>query len=216
MSKDIKLQGLPEIWSHENPPQGFDSVGQGVRIASTVTIFRGPESHPKRGIRLGDNVVLFDMVRLVIGDLIVNSQADLIMGNRVMVNAGAYLSGEGSLILEEEVLVGPGAKILSAGHELDGPPVSIFGHSLTYGRICIQHGAWIGAGAIVREGVTVGRGAVVGAGSVVTRDVPPGAIVVGNPARFLRWRKGFESAELKLRGQGWWNRLKSVILRASH
>lgn len=214
MSKDGELQGLPEIRSHENPPPGFDSVGRGVRIASTVTIFRGSEPHPKRGIRLGDNVVLFDTVRLVVGDLIVNPQADLVLGNRVMVNAGAYLSGEGGLILEEEVLVGPGAKILSAGHKIDGPPVSIFGHSLTYGRICIRQGAWIGAGAIVREGVTVGRGAVVGAGSVVTRDVPPGAVVVGNPARFLRWRKGFEGMEI--RGQGWWNRLKSLILKAVH
>jgi acetyltransferase-like isoleucine patch superfamily enzyme len=214
MGKEGELQGLPEIWSHENPPSGFDSVGQGVRIASTVTIFRGSESHPKRGIRLGDNVVLFDRVRLVMGDLVVNSQADLIIENNVMVNAGAYLSGEGGLILEKEVLVGPGAKILSAGHEIDGPPVSILGHTLTYGRICIQHGAWIGAGAIVREGVTVGRGAVVGAGSVVTRDVSPGAVVVGNPARFLRWRKGFQSTGL--RGQGWWNRLKSLILQAVH
>ena len=214
MSENGGLQGLPEIWSHKNPPPGFDSVGQDVRIASTVTIFRGSEPHPKRGIRLGDNVVLFDTVRLVVGDLVVNPQADLVLGNRVMVNAGAYLSGEGGLILEEEVLVGPGAKILSAGHKIDGPPVSIFGHSLTYGRICIRQGAWIGAGAIVREGVTIGRGAVVGAGSVVTRDVPPGAVAVGNPARFLRWRKGFESAEL--RGRGWWNRLKSLILKSVH
>lgn len=214
MSKDGGLQGLPEIWSHENPPPGFDSVGRDVRIASTVTIFRGPEPHPKRGIHLGDNVVLFDRVRLVVGDLVVNSQADLVIENRVMVNAGAYLSGEGGLILEEEVLVGPGAKILSAGHEIDGPPVSIFGHSLTYGRICIRHGAWIGAGAIIAEGVTVGSGAVVGAGSVVTRDVPPGAVVVGNPARFLRWREEFEGAELMRRG--WWDRLKSLILKSVH
>jgi UDP-2-acetamido-3-amino-2,3-dideoxy-glucuronate N-acetyltransferase len=50
----------------------------------------------------------------------------------------------------------------------------------------IRQGASIGSGAVILCGVTVGKGAVVGAGAVVTRDVPPGATVVGNPARLLR------------------------------
>ena len=45
---------------------------------------------------------------------------------------------------------------------------------------------WIGAGAIILPGVTVGRDSIVGAGSVVTRDVPAGAVAVGNPARVVR------------------------------
>ena len=47
---------------------------------------------------------------------------------------------------------------------------------------------WIGSGAIVMPGVTIGDGAVVGAGAVVLEDVPPNAIVVGNPARLLKYR----------------------------
>ena len=50
----------------------------------------------------------------------------------------------------------------------------------------IEDGAWIGAGAIILAGVTVGKNAVVAAGSVVVKDVPPGAIVGGNPAKMLR------------------------------
>jgi len=47
---------------------------------------------------------------------------------------------------------------------------------------------WIGSGAIVMPGVTIGDGAVVGAGAVVLEDVPPNAIVVGNPAKLLKYR----------------------------
>lgn len=50
----------------------------------------------------------------------------------------------------------------------------------------IEDDAWIAAKAIVLKGVTIGRGAVVAAGSVVTKDVPPNAIVAGNPARVIR------------------------------
>ena len=48
--------------------------------------------------------------------------------------------------------------------------------------VTIEDRVWIGGGAILLPGVTLGREAIVGAGSVVTRDVPPGARVVGNPA----------------------------------
>jgi acetyltransferase-like isoleucine patch superfamily enzyme len=51
----------------------------------------------------------------------------------------------------------------------------------------IKKGASIGSGSTILANLTVGEGAIVGAGSVVTKDVPPNAIVAGNPAKFLRY-----------------------------
>jgi acetyltransferase-like isoleucine patch superfamily enzyme len=67
----------------------------------------------------------------------------------------------------------------------------------------IGHGVWIGDSVVVCPGVTIGNGAIVGAGSVVTRDVPDYAVVVGNPARFLRWRFP-EPVIAQLQGLEWW------------
>ena len=53
----------------------------------------------------------------------------------------------------------------------------------------VKKGASIGSGATILCGVTIGEKAIIGAGSVVTKDVPPGAIVAGNPARILRVEK---------------------------
>ena len=64
-------------------------------------------------------------------------------------------------------------------------------HTTTDGRIksapiIIEDKVWIGCRAIILSGVNVGKGAVVAAGSVVTRDVPPGTLVAGNPAKVIR------------------------------
>lgn len=52
----------------------------------------------------------------------------------------------------------------------------------------IEHDVWIGAGSIIKQGIKVGQGAVVGANTCVTKDVPPYAIVVGSPAKILKYR----------------------------
>ena len=58
----------------------------------------------------------------------------------------------------------------------------------TNAPIRISDDVWIGANATILKGVTIGTGAVVGAGAVVTRDVPDYAIVMGNPARVVKYR----------------------------
>ena len=62
------------------------------------------------------------------------------------------------------------------------------------GAVRVGRGAYLGAGALVREGTSVGAWSLVGMGSVVLRDVPPGEVWAGNPARYLR---AAESSELQ-------------------
>lgn len=55
-------------------------------------------------------------------------------------------------------------------------------------RTLLGHDVWVGMGATVIPGVKIGSGAVIGAGAVVSRDVPDYAVVVGNPARIIKYR----------------------------
>ncbi|MBS0478889.1 MAG: CatB-related O-acetyltransferase [Proteobacteria bacterium] len=68
----------------------------------------------------------------------------------------------------------------------------------------IGNDVWIGCDVYIRDGVTIGDGAIIGAHSVVTKDVPPFAIVVGNPGRILRYR--FDEALIeRLSALAWWD-----------
>ena len=72
------------------------------------------------------------------------------------------------------------------------------------GDTVVGNDVWIGYGTIVMPGVTIGDGAVVAAASVVTKDVPPYAIVGGNPAQVIKMRFGEEDTERLLRA-AWWD-----------
>ncbi len=71
-------------------------------------------------------------------------------------------------------------------------------------EIVIGNDVWIGANAIILRGVNVSDGAVIGAGAVVTKDVPPYAIVAGNPAKVIKYRFSDEMIK-ELLELKWWN-----------
>lgn len=78
-------------------------------------------------------------------------------------------------------------------HDYDMRPETVIGNDV-----------WIGTNVYIKDGVTIGDGAIIGAHSVVTRDVPPYAIVVGNPGRILRYR--FDEAMIeRLLALQWWD-----------
>ena len=71
-------------------------------------------------------------------------------------------------------------------------------------RVTLGHDVWLGHGVIVLPGVTIGTGAAIGAGAVVTKDVPPFAVAVGNPARVIRFRFADDVREALL-AIAWWD-----------
>ena len=78
------------------------------------------------------------------------------------------------------------------------------GHPSCKGDIIVENDVWIGAKATIMSGVKIGNGSVVGSGSVVTIDVPPYAIVVGNPAVVVKYRFTEEQIQ-KLLDISWWS-----------
>jgi len=86
----------------------------------------------------------------------------------------------------------------------------ITGHPSSKGDIVVGNDVWIGYQSCILSGVTIGNGAIIGAKSVVTKDVPPYAIVAGNPAKFIRYRFPQETID-KLENLAWWDWDISVI-----
>jgi acetyltransferase-like isoleucine patch superfamily enzyme len=90
----------------------------------------------------------------------------------------------GDTVLRRGARIGPHVNV---GHNVEvGEDVLIAGHAQVGGGACIGKGATIWQGAVVANGVTVGKGAVIGMSAAVRRDVSPGEVWAGNPARKLR------------------------------
>ena len=98
-----------------------------------------------------------------------------VVGDRVTVKCGVQLWD--GVTLEDDVFIGSNATFTN-----DLKPRSRNAAAQLLPTV-VKKGATIGANATILPGLTIGEGAMVGAGAVVTKDVPPGALVVGNPAR---------------------------------
>jgi acetyltransferase-like isoleucine patch superfamily enzyme len=137
-------------------------IGDGTRIWQFVVILKGA--------RIGADCNVCAHVLI---------EGDVIIGNRTTIKSGVQI-WDGSVI-GDDVFVGPNATFTN----------DLYPRSKRYPKnfqgVTIHDGASIGANATVLPGVTVGKKALVGAGSVVTKDIPAFAVVVGNPARIVRY-----------------------------
>src|SRR3954452_2493742 len=108
---------------------------------------------------------------------------NLRVGRNVFINQACVLNDIGGIEIGDHVMIGPRVSLLTAGHPLDPGRRR---KQIVAAPIAIERNVWLGAGATVLQGVTVGADAVVAAGAIVTRDVPPGTLVAGVPARIVR------------------------------
>ena len=104
------------------------------------------------------------------------------IGKRVYVNHACTFLDMGGITLEDDVLIGPKANLITENHPLDPGDR----RALICKPVVIKRNAWIGAAATVLPGVTIGENSVVAAGAVVTSDVPPNVVVAGVPAKIIK------------------------------
>jgi UDP-2-acetamido-3-amino-2,3-dideoxy-glucuronate N-acetyltransferase len=104
---------------------------------------------------------------------------DVVIGNDVTIKSGVYIWD--GITVEDKVFIGPCVAFTNDKF----PRSKIYPES--FQRTLIQQGASIGANVTILPGIQIGRYAMIGAGAVVTKDVPDFAMVVGNPARIIRY-----------------------------
>lgn len=137
-------------------------IGQGTRIWQFVVVLKGAK------IGAYCNICAQTLI-----------EGNVVIGDRVTVKSGVQI-WDGSVI-GDDVFIGPNATFSN----------DLYPRSKKYPKqfngITIQNGASIGANATLLPGITIGEKSMVGAGAVVTKDVPARALVIGNPAKIVRY-----------------------------
>ncbi len=169
-------------------------LGPGTIVSTGAVVFAGT--------RIGARVIVGDQScvreRCVVDDDVVIGRGSLVendttIGALTKIQANAYVTAYSTL--EDNVFIAP--CVVTTNDNFMGRTERR--HALVKGPT-IRRGARVGGGAVLCPGVEIGEEAFVGAGAVVLRDVPPRAVVVGNPARQIREVPNEELLELQERG----------------
>lgn len=149
-------------------------LGEGVKLSKFINLY---------GCVVGDNTKIGAFVEI---------QKNATIGGNCKISSHTFIC-EG-VTIEDNVFVGHGVTFIN-----DSYPRATNGNGALQTEkdwkvepTVVRRGASIGSGSTILANVTIGENALIGAGSVVTRDVPPNAIVAGNPARLLRTIEGVE------------------------
>lgn len=151
---------VPKFYKHPSAIVESENIGEFTRIWAFTHIL------PKAV--LGSRCNICDHVFI---------ENDVIIGDRVTIKCGVQVWD--GLRIEDDVFVGPNATFTNDAFPRSGEDFTLLGTH-------VKKGASVGANATILPGLTIGEKAMVGAGAVVTKDVPPGVLVVGNPARIIK------------------------------
>lgn len=163
---------MVKFFRHPNSLIETDRIGDGTRVWAFAHILPGAV--------IGADCNICDHVFI---------ENDVQVGDRVTIKSGVQLWD--GIIIEDDVFVGPNATFTN-----DAFPRSRV-RPASFPRTVVRKGASIGANATILPGLTIGGNSMVGAGSVVTHDVPPGAIVSGNPAMIRGYVGSHRSKKLR-------------------
>lgn len=174
VGRGVRISGLSQI-----------DVGRRVRIEDRAEI----QGTSRVGIALGDHVTIdTDVIIRPSGYYGRTLGVGLNVGARTSIGPHCFIGCLGGVTIGADVMLAPGVMVFAESHLFDSLDRTIKSQGLEARPVVIGDNCWIASGVIITGGVHVGDGAVIGAGSVVTRDVEPGAIVGGVPARILRHR----------------------------
>lgn len=168
-----------------------------IRVGDNVTLDEGAVLDAKgsgeaAGVRLGNDVLIGRH------SILSGTDASIELGDFVSMGPNCYLRTGSFIRIGSNVSIGPYAALIAGEHAFDDPDTPILKQARLSKGITVEDGVWLGARSTVLDGVTLGRDAVVGAGSLVRDDVPGGAIVVGVPARVVRFRGDAALADVRV------------------
>ncbi len=126
-------------------------------------------------------------------NIIVNKAENCILGNNIYIGPYAiFYCTHNNIIIKDNVMIGPRCSIMTENHNIFGIGKNIIDNEeFSYedsGDIIINEDVWIGSSVVLIKGANVGRGAIIGAGATVRNNIPPYAIVAGNPCKIIGFR----------------------------
>jgi acetyltransferase-like isoleucine patch superfamily enzyme len=147
---------------------GDVKLGQNVRLSKFINLY---------GCSIGDNTKIGAFVEV---------QKNAAVGRNCKISSHTFIC-EG-VTIEDDVFIGHGVTFVNDSYPRATAPDGKLQTEADWNvePTLVKKGASIGSGATILAKITIGEGAIVGAGSVVTKNVPPGSIVAGNPAKILR------------------------------
>lgn len=150
-------------------------IGKNCFISPLAHIF----AERGRDIYIGDN-------SFIAGDCFLHGPLNI--GAEVAINHHCILDGgRAGIIIHDQVRIGAYSHLYAFNHGMDIQR-PIYQQANTSQGIEIEQDVWLGSHVGVRDGVKIGKQAIIGMDSMVTKNVESRAVMVGNPARFVRWR----------------------------
>lgn len=122
--------------------------------------------------------------------------ADLYLGDNCNFN-GMDIVGCGTVVIGNNFHSGEECMMVTRNHDYDTGNAIPYGTGFDYKTITIGDNVWLGNRVLIVGNVTIGEGAIAAAGSVICKDIPPYAIVGGNPAKVIKYRDIEHYEELK-------------------